>query len=88
MIALENQWKVPRTADEGWSSRGRGHRLMCEQELDKRTGGARSSLILIKCAASKIFAYQPMFPVERRTLGRMIYVPKSVAVDIVIGPVV
>lgn len=37
---------------------------MCEQELQKRAGGVRSSLILIKCAASEIFAYQSVFLVE------------------------
>lgn len=37
---------------------------MCEQELAKRTSGARSPLILIRDAALKVFAYQSIFLVE------------------------
>jgi len=59
---------------------------MYEQELEKRTSGARSSLILIKGAALKVFAYQSIFLVEMWSPTRMIYVPKFVAVVVVIGP--
>jgi len=60
---------------------------MYERELQKRTGGARSSLIDKRVLRLRFSPIVLMFPVERLPLTRMIYLPRFVAVIIVIGPV-
>ena len=58
---MQRGWRFAISFVEGTST------LMYEQELEKRTGEARSSLI-DKCAGSKVFAYRLDVPCGRVAL--------------------